>query len=413
MHVVLLNQYYPPDLAPTGAMLKEVAERMVADGHEVTVVCGRGGYSGKGQGEEGEEESSDVRVERVRSTRFGRGSHLARVADYAGYYFGVMWKLFWMSPRPERVVALTTPPFLSVLARVMSKLRGGDHAHWVMDLYPDVMVSHGMIGERGAATGVLRGIARWGFGGRRCVAVMSLGPDMSRRVGAYLGEGRESPNVPLWATAVEEVGEAARKKWREGRGWGDEDLVVLYSGNMGLGHRFGEFLGAAARLGEEGGAAGKRVRFVFTGGGKRKGEIETFVGEHPEGLVEVGDYVAFEDLAVHLAAADLHMVSLEPVWDGVMVPSKLQGIFSMGGAVLFVGTGTCSIGQWVMESGGGWVVEPDDVDGVCAAIREAGQAGECRRRGERAKQFAEANFDRDKNTRELSAIFGEEKTGRN
>ena len=45
MHLVFLNQYYPPDAAPTGVMLKAVAERLVADGHGVTVLCAAGGYA--------------------------------------------------------------------------------------------------------------------------------------------------------------------------------------------------------------------------------------------------------------------------------------------------------------------------------------------------------------------------------
>ncbi|MEM8955870.1 MAG: glycosyltransferase family 4 protein [Verrucomicrobiota bacterium] len=415
MHLVFLNQYYPPDLAPTGTMLKDLAERLVEDGHEVTILCGSGGYTASGgsryEGEVFGEEGGGVRVERVRATRFGRGTHVARVADYAGYYLAVAWRLMWMRSEPDRIVALTTPPFLSVLARLMSKLRGGDHAHWVMDLYPDVLVSHGMIQADGLMAGILRAMARWGFGGKRCGAVLSLGPDMARRVGEYLEAGKESLLVPLWATAVETVSERERLEWRGARGWGERELVVLYSGNMGLGHRFAEFLGAAEQLAEEVSDAGKDVRFVFTGGGKRKGEIEAFVAKYPDGLVDVGDYVPFEDLAVHLASADLHLVSLEPVWDGVMVPSKLQGIFAMGGPVLFVGSPTCSIGEWVSESEGGWVVQPGDVDGVVSAIREAAQPGEGSRRGANAREFAGANFSRETNTRRLSVVFGEGSIG--
>ena len=53
----------------------------------------------------------------------------------------------------------------------------------------------------------------------------------------------------------------------EVRAWADKDVVFLYSGNMGLGHRFTEFLTAARQLGPAG------PRWVFSGGGKRRSEV--------------------------------------------------------------------------------------------------------------------------------------------
>jgi hypothetical protein len=220
MKIVFLNQYHPPDAAPTGVMLAAVAEELAAQGHEVTVICAEGGYAGgrdaftqashlsptarggngpqtkkedpSGGGpasrdEVGRMRKSDPTMLRIRATRFGRGTFGGKVMDYLSYYVGVAWKLLWLRPRPERIVALTTPPYLSVLARVLSKVRGGDHAHWVMDLYPDVMVAHGMLREGSAAHRLLAGLARWGFGGKRRAALLTLGPDMAERVGDMVG----------------------------------------------------------------------------------------------------------------------------------------------------------------------------------------------------------------------------------
>ena len=45
MHFVFINQYYPPDAAPTGIMLVRVVQEIVKAGHEVTVISARGGYA--------------------------------------------------------------------------------------------------------------------------------------------------------------------------------------------------------------------------------------------------------------------------------------------------------------------------------------------------------------------------------
>ena len=191
--------------------------------------------------------------------------------------------------------------------------------------------------------------------------------------------------MPLWSGATIDAPDAEKvSELRAARGWGDDELVLMYSGNMGLGHLFDEVLEVAKKKAESGKwkvemeeGMGKmedgrwkmedgklkmedgrwkmedgklkmedgrwkmedgEVRFVFYGGGKRRGEIEQFVATHGDAAVELHDYVAQEDLDVHLASADVHLVSLRPDWDGTMVPSKLQGVFAIGRPVIFIGS---------------------------------------------------------------------------
>lgn len=396
MHFVFLNQYYPPDEAPTGAMLRPVAEALAQRGHEVTVICSAGGY-GKTAGTApsppppcGEQSSAaKVRVVRLRALQWGRRTFLGKLADYASFYFGCALKLVAM--RADRVVALTTPPYLSVLARLATRWRGGTHAHWVMDLYPDVMAAHGMLREGSLGYRLLSALARWGFGGRRSVGVLTLGPDMAERIGRLLGAGaREVAWVPLWETGGGRAGDDDMAELRSRRGWPDGELVVMYSGNMGLGHRFEDLLEWARRR------SGERCRLVFYGRGKRRGEIEDFLREHP-GRLELHDYVGEEELAAHLRTADVHAVSLRPEWTGTMVPSKLQGVFGAGRPVLFIGDKASSIGAWMLESGAGWVVEPGDAEALDAAMAQAGDPTLRARMGEKARRFAAGHFDRTTN----------------
>ena len=168
----------------------------------------------------------------------------------------------------------------------------------------------------------------------------------------------------------------------------------MYSGNMGLGHRFEEFLTAAT-------SAAMDVRFVFAGRGKQRSKVEKFTSEK----VEVLDYVSNSDLAVHLASADVHLVSLEPSWNGSMVPSKLQGIFAIGRPVIFVGSPSSTIGQWITESGGGWVIEPDDHKAMKSAIEQACDPAERACLAEKAAQFSHDHFNRTANSQRTASFF--------
>jgi len=422
VHFTFLNQYYPPDAAPTGVMLEAVVNKLLQDGHEVTVLCASGGYAKQTGGAQNQNmESGDgasdshqplLHVVRVPALRLGRGSAVGKLLDYASYYFGVSLRLLLC--KADVVVALTTPPYLSVLARLITKLRGGEHAHWVMDLYPDVMVAHGMFSESSWQAKFLSRLTRWGFGGKRCRVALSLGPDMSERVRKYLPEGRVSPWIPLWGGDCHGVPDVEKvQKLREHRGWDKGEMVLMYSGNMGLGHLFDEILGVL-----EGGAMGggsmiahdeisesSGPRVVFYGGGKRRGEVAQFVETYPDARVELHDYVDSCDLNIHLASADVHLVSLRPEWDGAMVPSKLQGIFAVGRPVIFIGSKTSSIGQWVLESGGGWVVAPGDCQALIVIIQEAMDTTERKRRGSMAYNFAQQHFQPQRNAGRVAEVL--------
>lgn len=436
MHLVLINQYYPPDLAPTGWMLEGVAEGLVRAGHRVTVICAAGGYAeegGKSVGRRVPNTSGGPEVIRIGATGFGRKTFAGKLLDYLSFYLGVAGRLVFLHPRPDRVVALTTPPYLSVLARGISKLLGADHAHWVMDLYPDVMVAHGMLRAGGVGHRALAALGRWGFGGRRRAALLTLGPDMASRVGQLAvggkaarqeeGSRNEVDWVPLWAStdfgsgacgnslhsiAGECAREAPAMELRRRRGWGEDEIVVMYSGNMGLGHRFQEFLAAAIVLADparcpEG--EGSRYRFVFYGRGKRRGEIEDFVRANPRLSVELHDYAPAAELAAHLQSADVHLASLEGSWTGTMLPSKTQGVFSAGRPLLVVGDADSSIARWVRESGGGWVVKPGDDGSMVAALSEAADPRERLTRGASALDHARRHFSRDVNVSRCAAIL--------
>jgi glycosyltransferase involved in cell wall biosynthesis len=426
VRLLLINQYFPPDHAPTGLMLEAVVGVLVDRGHEVTVLCAKGGYAGTtgaGGAALGAADRGAVPVVRIGATRFGRSSFLGKLADYLSFYLGVALVILRRRPRPDRVVVLTTPPYLSVLARLAGKGAGADHAHWVMDLYPDVMVAHGMLAAGGLPHRVLAWLARLGFGGRRCAGVMTLGPDMAARVSAYLPAGRKAEWVPLWNTdplgdpaapdaaagaLISPAELAAADDLRSARGWKKDELVVMYSGNMGLGHRFSEILEVVRLhlMAEPGmrGVAGDlpRIRVVFYGGGKRRREIEEFLRDHPAAPVELHDYVPRDLLAAHLRSADVHLASLESGWEGTMVPSKLQGIFAVGRPVFFVGSETSSIGEWIQESSGGWVVAPGDHQALHRAILEAALPGACISRGRAAGEFARRHFDRQLNSAKVA-----------
>jgi glycosyltransferase involved in cell wall biosynthesis len=392
----LLNQYYVPDLAPTGQMLHDLARTLASRGHHVDVVCSRDSYQG-GLRHPRHERIGGVAIHRVASVGSGRGGALGRLASYASFCFLAAVRLVIQTPRPDLILSMTTPPYLGLLGRWVALLRGAVHAHWIMDVYPDVMAADGMADRHGFVLRLLRGVGRHQF--RGAGLVLAPGPLVERR----LRDHHTAPctpvaSVPLWGPDFEPTDPASVAEIRQQREWG-QDLIFLYSGNMGRGHRFDEMLEASCRLG------GSGPVWAFIGDGVRAGQIREFARAHPDARIQLLPYVAPEKLRASLASADVHLVSLSPRWQGLIVPSKLQAAFSVGRPVIFVGCPESEVGQWIAASGGGWVIGEGDVEGLLAVVQEARDPDERLRRGAAGMDFARAHFDRKTNCQRIVELL--------
>ncbi|MCK5849845.1 MAG: glycosyltransferase family 4 protein [Kiritimatiellae bacterium] len=413
MKYLFLNQYYPPDLPPTGWVLHDLAQRLVSDGHEVRVVCSRRSYAGGGWFS-ALNDVDGIYIHRVRAFGFGRKTYVGKFLDYFSYYMFLFMYMLFMRWKPDVILSMTTPPFLGLLGKLFACLQGCRHAHWIMDLYPDVLSANrkSMNGEfyhkeRGSRRKtwlirVLEWVTRFMLKGS-CLT-LAIGPDMAMLVSRYVAKKKgyqvDVPWVPLWGDSnLFPWSESEKNSIRDASGVADK-LVLMYSGNMGLGHRFVEFLDASEKTHDD-------VCWVFAGGGKRRLEIEEFCREHPNENIKLLPYAPFEKLREHLCSADVHLISMDGSWKGCVVPSKLQGSFGVGVPVIFVGPEDSSIAHWVSESGGGWIVAENDIPSLLKAIDEAKDSVERKKRGVKAREYAEKYFDVNLNCRQITELLNQ------
>ena len=382
MRFLFLNQFYPPDSAPTGRYLHDVATELVGRGHEVRVVCSRRAYA-TGQDLGPGDRLDGVEVERVRGAFLRADSIPGRLADHLSYFIQAAVRAALSSRPTDLVLCATSPPFLGLAGALAGRLRSIPRAEWVMDLYPDAIQAHWSGSDRPKRFAFLDALARLQL--RRADLVLALGASMAGRIGRYCPSTTRIETVPLWSNLQPEESRAAELRAR--RGWPLESTVLLYSGHMGRGHRFGEFLEAARRLDSEG------PLWTFIGSGLRRAEIEAFCRAHPTARVQLLEPVAEGDVAASLASADVHLLSLSAEWQGVIVPSKLQGAFAVARPVILVGASESETAVWIRESDGGWVVGENDVEGLLRAVSEASDPAESRRRGLRGQEYARVHFD--------------------
>jgi glycosyltransferase involved in cell wall biosynthesis len=389
VRLIILNQFFHPDHSATSQLMTDLAESLAGRGFEVTALAGRGRYNG-GARLPARENYKGVRVERAWATSFGKGSGVGRLADYLTFYVGAAWKLITL-PRHDVVMALTTPPLISLLALLACRLKGMKLAALVQDVYPDVGVALGTFKEGSPATRLLDRLNRLVLS--RAERVIVLGECMRERVAAKAGRGAAEriDVIHNWADGakVRPLAEGESNAFAEEYGLSGR-FVVQFSGNFGRVNDFDTPLAAARLLRGRG-----DILFLFVGDGAKAGEIKDYVRRHELGNVRLLPYQPRERLLYSLAAGDVHLVTLAQGLAGLSVPSKTYGILAAGRPVLFVGDPRSDVARLVSEHGFGEVVAAGDAAGLARVVSAWADDPEVTRRmGAEARKLFLRRFDR-------------------
>ncbi|HTC43009.1 MAG TPA: glycosyltransferase, partial [Candidatus Acidoferrales bacterium] len=140
MHILLLNEYYPPDTSATAKMAAQVAEAL-AQRHRVTVVAGRPSYDPDARYPYAllrRDTRNRVTVECVGSTAFPRHQMPRRVSNYLSYLALAVPRA--LALRPDIILAMTDPPVAGIAGAFIARLAGRPFVYNIRDLYPDMAV---------------------------------------------------------------------------------------------------------------------------------------------------------------------------------------------------------------------------------------------------------------------------------
>jgi glycosyltransferase involved in cell wall biosynthesis len=332
--VVFVNRYFHPDHSATSQIASDLAFHLVRRGWDVAVITGRQRYDDSNARLAARETAHGVQIVRVWSTRFGRAMLAGRAIDYATFYLSAFFAMLARTRRGSVIVALTDPPLISVVAAIAATLRGARLVNWLQDLFPEVAEALGMPSLR-----VLRGPRNWSL--RRARRNVVLGDRMAERV-------PNARTIHNWADA--DLHPVPRRA--------EEHLVAGYSGNLGRAHDADTILAAMRLLPD--------VRFVFTGGGAQLDRVRREAGSN----LSFRPYAPREQLSESLSSMDVHLVTLQPSMEGLIVPSKFYGILAVARPVIFIGAKDGELARLIVASGCGYVVAPGDSEGLTLILRE-------------------------------------------
>jgi len=357
MHILLFNEYYPPDTSATAKMAAQVAETL-AERHTVTVVAGRPSYDPDEYYPFAflrRDTRNGVVVERVGSTAYSRHRMHRRVSNYLTYLALAVPRAIAL--RPDVVLAMTDPPVAGIAGAFVARRLDRPFVYNIRDLYPDMAVG-------GDIVKASPWVDRWERMHRRALKqaarVIVLGDDMRERI---LAKGaspervvvvRDGASLP---DSMPAQSDPACQEIRSGF-----PFVALHAGNLGFYGAWNTLLAAAEMLSNE------NTGFVFIGGGANRDALGAAAANAPN--VRFLPFRPLEQIPQVMMAGDVHIVTVRRGLEGVVVPSKLYSILAAGRPVLAVAAPNSDAARIVTESGCGLAADPDDPDAVASAIRK-------------------------------------------
>jgi glycosyltransferase involved in cell wall biosynthesis len=357
MHILLFNEYYPPDTSATAKMAAQVAETL-ARRHKVTVVAGRPSYDPDEFYPYAllrRDTRNGVTVERVGSTAYPRHQMRRRVSNYLSYLALAVPRA--LAIRPDVILAMTDPPIAGIAGAFVARISGRPFVYNIRDLYPDMAVGGDIVRPS-------KWVERWERMHRRALkqaaSVIVLGDDMRDRI---LAKGLAPDRVIVvrdgtsFPGAMPDQNDPVVREIRSGF-----PFVVLHAGNLGFYGAWGTLLKAAELLRNE------NTGLVFIGDGANRASLESATANSAN--VRFLPFRPFEQVPHVMMAGDLHIVTVRRGLEGVVVPSKLYSTLAAGRPVLAVAAKESDAARIVVESGCGLAADPDDPQAVAAAVRE-------------------------------------------
>ena len=386
--VVFVNRFYAPDESATSQMLTDLAEGLAKSEIEVQVFCSRQLYGDAGADLPAKEVLRGVRVRRGATTRFGRDSLVGRWLDYSTFYLCAAFYLLARVRRGDVLVVNTDPPLLSLIGWLVARCNGASLVNWLQDLYPEVA-------SRLAASPVPRPVEALIRAVRdRSLATAQINIVLGTRMREYLiGRGIAAARISIcenWADESRLRPLAGSRSMLRARLGLQDCFVVAYSGNLGRAHDVTTILGAACALLHE-----PDVVFLMVGGGAGMRSLEMQARARGLTNCRFEPYQPREGLSDSLAAGDVHLVSLRPELEGLIVPSKLYGVLAAGRPVVFIGHPDGELARLVTAAGVGFSVGSGDSTRLCQALRALRDDETARARmGTQARELFEQRYTR-------------------
>ncbi len=361
----LVNLFFGAGPAPTGNLADSLAHHLQQADFHVEVITGKSQYHAM---DSGAAPRFSGRIHRLYSSNAAATGVLGRFLCWMSFYLAVFFFALFRK-WPDRIVIMTTPPFLHAVFVAIRKFRGWRTRLylWNQDTYPEVLDAVGLLRRRSLLYRLVNRIQCWATS--RVDRVFVLDEAMRRILHNHgAADIRITPNwqtddssaTRVWDDELQALVSRARASYR---------FLVLYTGNFGWGHDLRilfEYLRAQPTQ--------RDFFFLFVGGGEKWDRVAEIVQQGVPGI-GIHSYVAKSRLDDLIGFADFGLVALEAQCAGMLSPSKIHGYLWHAVPLLYLGPETSNVAEAIDDFRCGFRIPENDsncLQSVLATIAATG-----------------------------------------
>lgn len=317
-----------------------------------------------------------VRIKKI--VRYDNSTLLRRISTWMLGAIQMWSKLLWCNKK-ERLLIVSNPPFSIFLPLLLRN----PFSLLIYDIYPDVLVSTGLLGANNFAIRWWKKVNRKVFA--KAEDVYTITDGMADCLAQYIDREKITV-VPCWpdASNIHYI-EKADNQFVHAHHLEDR-FVVMYSGNLGLTHRMDILVELADRMRDY------PIDFFIIGEGGKKSLILQKISELNTPNVHLLPYQSYDMVSHSLSAADIAVVTLEPESSNVSIPSKTYNLMNLGRPIMAITSKDAVLAKLLSKYGIGETFDPEDLQGMEQWILKMMHDKELRERLSCNAKHASADF---------------------
>ena len=401
-NILVINQYYEPDVASSGQLLAELCEGMVASGQKITVVSAQPSYESNNSKAEPFETLNGVDVHRIsmNGTR-GRANIFFRALGYFRFLIFSIFKSLQISKNKDFdvVMTLSNPPFVGIVGVFLSKKMKIPYISVLYDIHPDIVEATNWMSFPKFIFQLWNELTSWIiYNSNRTVV---LGSGMKQNL---IDTKNADPNridiIPIWARPEFEPKDIDKIKVKEKFNIKTNHLLILFAGNIGIMQPVEPVIKAAENLRD------KEVTFLFLGGGVGMRTLSETIDKKNLNNVKILPYQPMDDFINLLSASDACLVTLAEGMEKLSVPSRAMTFMSAGKPIIAMMNMKSDIATLIKDGRCGLV--SDHFEGLVENIEFIVENPmKLLDMGKNARKKYESDYTKSKVISEFNALFSE------
>lgn len=405
MRLLILTQYYPPEIGAPQNRLHELAIRLKAKGVHVEVLTALPNYPSMvvheayKNGQNREEVIDGIPVHRSWIYVSTSKSIISRLLNY----FSFVWSSWWRGRKLEKFdfLMVESPPlFLGYSAMSLSRKLKAKLIFNVSDLWPESAEKLGLVTNK-----QLLGLAYRLE--KKCYAKATLVTGQTQ--GIVNDINRRFPQVnTYWLPNGVDLSYYdpqlyEQRTYRNKHGFTNDQFLFFYGGVIGYAQGLDVILQAAVHFKDR-----ENVQFILQGAGPEKERLLALKETLGASNVHFIDPVTKQEMPYVLRDIDAAIIPLRKLelFEGA-IPSKIFETLAMEVPILLAVKGEARE-HFVNKANAALPIEPEDVDDLCAKITYAiSNREEMRTMGQNGRKYAMEHFNRDEIAQNISKYLGD------